>query len=40
LPGRAVLEGLSELCRDPCNTVFVISGRGKQELQEAFGHIK
>ncbi|CAM9826529.1 unnamed protein product [Scytosiphon promiscuus] len=40
LPGRAVLEGLSELCRDPCNTVFVISGRGKDELQEAFGHIK
>lgn len=39
-PGRAVQEGLAELCRDPCNIVFVVSGRGKDELQAAFGHIK
>ncbi|CAB1114514.1 GT20 [Ectocarpus sp. CCAP 1310/34] len=39
-PGRALQEGLAELCRDPCNIVFVISGRGKDELQAAFGHIK
>ncbi|CAN0153793.1 unnamed protein product [Pylaiella littoralis] len=39
-PGRAVVEGLAELCRDPRNIVFVVSGRGKDELQEAFGHIK
>eukprot|EP00903_Cladosiphon_okamuranus_P018856 g17344.t1 len=39
-PGKAVLEGLTELCRDPNNVVFVVSGRGKDELQQAFGHIQ
>lgn len=40
MPGMAVLEGLTELCRDPSNVVFVVSGRGKDELQQAFGHIQ
>lgn len=40
VPSRAVLEGLEGLCSDPKNLVFVVSGRCKQELQEAFGHIK
>ena len=35
-----MLEGLTELCRDPNNVVFVVSGRGKDELQHAFGHIQ
>lgn len=39
-PGRAVVEGLAELCRDPRNIVFVVSGRGKDELQDSFGHIQ
>eukprot|EP00904_Undaria_pinnatifida_P002011 jgi/Undpi1/11810/HiC_scaffold_4.g01509.m1 len=39
-PGRPVLEGLEDLCRDPRNVVFVVSGRGRDELEEAFGHIK
>lgn len=39
-PARPVLEGLEDLCRDPRNVVFVVSGRGRDELEEAFGHIK
>ena len=39
-PGRPVLEGLEDLCRDPRNVVFVVSGRSRDELEEAFGHIK
>ncbi|CAN0035179.1 unnamed protein product, partial [Laminaria digitata] len=39
-PDRPVLEGLEDLCRDPRNVVFVVSGRGRDELEEAFGHIK
>ena len=39
-PGRPVLEGLEDLCRDSRNVVFVVSGRGRDELEEAFGHIE
>lgn len=40
VPSRAVVEGLEGLCRDPKNLVFVVSGRCRQELQDAFGHIE
>lgn len=40
VPGKPVLEGLEDLCRDSRNVVFVVSGRGKDELEGAFGHIK
>lgn len=39
-PGSHVLEALEDLCGDSRNLVFVVSGRGKEELEEAFGHIK
>lgn len=39
-PSKAVVEGLEDLCRDPKNVVFVVSGRAKDDLEAAFGHVK
>lgn len=39
-PAQAVLHALQDLCKDPRNVVFVVSGRGKEELEASFGHIK
>uniref|UniRef100_A0A0E0AW07 Trehalose 6-phosphate phosphatase n=1 Tax=Oryza glumipatula TaxID=40148 RepID=A0A0E0AW07_9ORYZ len=35
-PSEEVIRTLNELCSDPMNTVFVVSGRGKDELAEWF----
>lgn len=38
-PSSEIVQALTELCEDPCNLVFVISGRRKEDLQEWLGHI-
>ncbi|KAI9919025.1 hypothetical protein PsorP6_011552 [Peronosclerospora sorghi] len=38
-PSQALLSCLEELTADPRNTVYIISGRNKNRLQEWFGHL-
>mmetsp|Transcript_38022 Transcript_38022/g.103755 ORF Transcript_38022/g.103755 Transcript_38022/m.103755 type:complete len:119 (+) Transcript_38022:141-497(+) len=38
-PSTALVDALDTVCRDPCNTVYVITGRKKEDLEDWFGHI-
>jgi hypothetical protein len=38
-PSAMVLDVLSALCRDDRNTVFVISGRGRKDLEDWLGSV-
>ncbi|CAH0480132.1 unnamed protein product [Peronospora belbahrii] len=38
-PSSALLSCLEDLTSDPSNTVYIISGRNKNRLQEWFGHL-
>jgi trehalose 6-phosphate synthase/phosphatase len=38
-PSAMVLDVLSALCRDERNTVFVISGRGRKDLEDWLGSV-
>lgn len=35
----AVLDSLTDLCKDPFNTVYVVTGRKKEVVEDWFGHI-
>ncbi|KAI9299898.1 trehalose-phosphatase-domain-containing protein [Cunninghamella echinulata] len=39
LPSASLLDYLNKLCKDPCNTVWIISGRDQKFLQDCFGHL-
>lgn len=39
-PPEALRQLLIKLCADPRNLVFVISGREKEEMEEALGNMK
>jgi trehalose-phosphatase len=40
LPTRSLLDYLSALCRDPLNTVWIVSGRDQKFLHDCFGHLQ
>jgi len=40
VPGRQMIQTLQTLVADPCNTVFIVSGRERQELEAAFEEVE
>lgn len=39
IPSSELIRALRMLCRDPCNLIYIISGREKSWLEKHFGHI-
>lgn len=40
LPSTSLLDYLNKLCKDPLNTVWIISGRDQKFLHDCFGHFQ